>query len=78
LLLRETSSGARSVPRACDQRNFFANVPIPPGMSTTRGHHRFTFGAFVLEWYDGGGYVESHLLWRLGRVPIAIALAGSA
>jgi hypothetical protein len=47
-------------------------------MSTTLGRHRFTLGAFVLDWYDGGGYVESHLVWRLSGVPFAIALAGAA
>lgn len=42
------------------------------------GRHRFTYGPFSCEWYDGGGFVESHIVWRLGRVPIAIALAGVA
>lgn len=42
------------------------------------GRTWFQLGQFTIEWFDGGGYVESYLMWRLGRVPITIVLAGEA
>jgi hypothetical protein len=60
-------------------RNHWAPWADTAGMSAHElGRHRFTFGPFALEWYDGGGFCESHLVWRLCGVPFAIALAGAA
>ena len=42
------------------------------------GHHRFTIGPFQIDWYTGGGWVESHLLWRYQGVPVVIVLGGMA
>lgn len=42
------------------------------------GHSRLDLGLLTVDWFDGGGYVESHLVWRVAGVPIAIVLAGEA
>lgn len=45
---------------------------------TDLGRHYFQLGPFNVEWFDGGGIVESHLMWRYRGVPIAMILGANA
>lgn len=42
------------------------------------GRAWFQLGPFTIEWFDGGGHVESYLMWRYEGVPMVIMLSASA
>ena len=66
---------------ATNRSNLAHHSPDTPTMKIIEaeiGRIRFRFAGLIVEWFDGGGFTSSHVVWRVrGRV-VAIVAAGQA